>query len=182
MPVVSQAMAASDHIPLLPVEELERRVRRRDSRHAALWDLLDVVKDPEIPVISIWELGVLQNVELEDGEVIVTITPTYSGCPAMDVIREEIGEALVASGHPNFRVVTRLSPAWSSQWMDRDAREKLRNYGIAPPGETSPASTPACPRCASQQVKAISEFGSTACKALYQCQACGEPFDYFKSF
>lgn len=176
-------MVTSDHIPLLPVEELERRERRRLSPHPELWQVLDAVKDPEIPVISIWELGVLQNVEFDAGQVTVTITPTYSGCPAMDVIREEIGEALSAAGYPAHQVVTRLSPAWSSQWMDRDAREKLRDYGIAPPGEASAAAAaPACPRCGSQQVQTISEFGSTACKALYQCQACGEPFDYFKSF
>lgn len=179
------AVGALDRIPLLPAEELERRQRREASANPELWRLLDVVKDPEIPVISIWELGVLQNVERVAGRegdtVVVTITPTYSGCPAMDVIREEIGEALSAAGHSRYRIDTRLSPAWSSTWMDDAARAKLEAYGIAPAGADASA-TPRCPHCGSARVQAVSEFGSTACKALYQCRDCREPFDYFKSF
>ena len=175
-------MAAPDRIPLLPVEELERRRRRLASPHPALWRLLDAVKDPEIPVISIWELGVLQDLAVEGDTVVATITPTYSGCPAMDVIREEIGAVLDAAGYPRHRVVTRLAPAWSSTWMDEEAQQKLAAYGIAPPQDSAQDSDPACPHCGSRQVQRISEFGSTACKALYQCRDCHEPFDYFKRF
>ncbi len=166
--------------PLLPGEELERRQRRQQSAHPQLWALLDAVKDPEIPVISIWELGVLQDVSLRGGEVHVLITPTYSGCPAMDVIREDIGTALNAAGYTSHRVEIRLSPAWSSLWMDRGAREKLRQFGIAPPAST--AQLPCCPHCGAQRVETLSDFGSTACKALFRCLECREPFDYFKAF
>jgi len=181
MPVVN-AVATADRIPLLPVEELERRQRRQGSAHPELWRLLDAVKDPEIPVISIWELGVLQNIAYDGDTVEVTITPTYSGCPAMDVIREDIGKALVDAGYPRHRIQTRLSPAWSSTWMDEEARAKLEAYGIAAPVKDAGRAAPACPHCGSDRVQAVSEFGSTACKALYQCLDCHEPFDYFKSF
>jgi ring-1,2-phenylacetyl-CoA epoxidase subunit PaaD len=178
-------MTGSDRIPLLPAEEYARRQRRAQSAHPELWQLLDAVKDPEIPVISIWELGVLQDVTLEGERVVVTITPTYSGCPAMDVITEEVGEALRAAGYAEVRVDTCLSPAWSSSWMDAAARERLHDFGIAPPvacsGDRAEAQ-PACPHCGSSATRRVSEFGSTACKALYQCRDCHEPFDYFKTF
>lgn len=173
--------ALTQRIPLLPAEEYERRQRRANSPWQALWSALDAVKDPEIPVISIWELGVLQDLALEGDTVVVTITPTYSGCPAMDVIAEDVGQALVEAGYFDYRIDTRLSPAWSTSWMDEGAREKLRAYGIAPPGEAAQDESVRCPRCGSAEVRNISEYGSTACKALYQCQACAEPFDYFKS-
>ncbi|WP_241505838.1 1,2-phenylacetyl-CoA epoxidase subunit PaaD [Parahaliea mediterranea] len=178
----TQPCVSGSTIPLLPHEEYERRQRRAQSSHPELWCVLDAVKDPEIPVISIWELGVLQNIEREGETVVVTITPTYSGCPAMDVIREEIATALTTAGYGQHRVLTQLSPAWSSTWMDDDARARLQAYGIAAPVAGDVRSDPACPHCGSVEVRSISEFGSTACKALFQCLDCREPFDYFKSF
>ncbi len=178
--MVSQTVAERDRISVLPAEEFDRRQRREKASHPELWRLLDQVEDPEIPVISIWELGVLQDITLDGETVVVTITPTYSGCPAMDVIREDIAQALSAGGYARHRVQARLSPAWSSLWMDDAARQRLREYGIAPPAEGP--MLPACPHCGSPNVKLVSEFGSTACKALFQCQACREPFDHFKNF
>jgi ring-1,2-phenylacetyl-CoA epoxidase subunit PaaD len=171
-----------ERIPLVPVEELERRERRERSPVPELWDLLDAVKDPEIPVISIWELGVLQDVEREGDMVRVTITPTYSGCPAMQVMAEDVTAALNAAGYTRVEVVTRLSPAWSTSWIAASAQEGLRAYGIAPPGTGRDGRVGEihCPHCGSAEVKQVSEFGSTACKALYQCAACAEPFDFFK--
>ena len=143
--------------------------------------MLDAVKDPEIPVVSLWEMGILQDVELDGSLVRVTITPTYSGCPAMTVMAEDVVVALEAAGH-RCEVVNRLSPAWSTSWMSEVAQQKLRDYGIAPPGACSATESVEilCPRCGSGEVRRLSEFGSTACKALYQCNACKEPFDHFK--
>lgn len=175
-------MAESTQIPLLPAEEYERRQRRANSALQPLWSLLDAVTDPEIPAVSLWELGVLQDVEQRDGVVVVTITPTYSGCPAMTVMAEDIVQALADAGYPNSEIVTRLAPAWSTSWISEEAQEKLRVYGIAPPGQNcgGGAVDIHCPRCGSANVRSISEFGSTACKALYQCSDCAEPFDHFK--
>jgi ring-1,2-phenylacetyl-CoA epoxidase subunit PaaD len=172
-------VSATSRIPLLPAEEYERRQRRANSALQPLWNLLDVVVDPEIPVISLWELGVLQDIAVESGVVVVTITPTYSGCPAMTVMAEDLQQALAAAGYPHSRIVSKLAPAWSTSWMSEVAREKLRTYGIAPPGATEVALIH-CPRCSSGHVHNISQFGSTACKALYQCGDCAELFDYFK--
>ncbi len=151
-------------------------VRRRRESTAGFWfDALDAVKDPEIPVLSIWDLGVLQNVEaLRPGELEVTITPTYSGCPAMDAIKADIEEVLLNAGAVTVRITTQLIPAWSTDWMDAKAREKLRQYGIASPDSVG------CPRCGSARTQLVSEFGSTSCKALYRCNDCAEPFEYFK--
>lgn len=175
-------MTADNRIPALPAEEYARRQRRAVSAVPELWDLLDEVKDPEIPVISLWELGVLQDIEQRGETVEVTITPTYSGCPAMTVMEEDVLAALHAAGHDQVQVKTRLSPAWSTSWMTPAAQEKLREWGIAPPGCGSAEVLGAirCPRCGSEDVRKLSEFGSTACKALYQCNSCAEPFDYFK--
>ena len=132
-------------------------------------------------MVSLWEMGILQDIEL-DGELVrVTITPTYSGCPAMTVMAEDLAIALSEAGYAS-EIVTRLSPAWSTSWMSEEAREKLRVYGIAPPRHNCGEAEVdvACPRCGAVEVIRLSEFGSTACKALYQCKACGEPFDYFK--
>jgi ring-1,2-phenylacetyl-CoA epoxidase subunit PaaD len=174
-------MAAPQQIPLVPEEEHARRRRRDESSVPEIWALLDAVKDPEIPVVSIWELGILQDVEVDGDGVVVTITPTYSGCPAMGAIDEEIRQCLGEGGYADCRVVTRLSPAWSTSWIAPAAREKLRKWGIAPPDERADADI-RCPHCGSANVRSISEFGSTACKALYQCTDCAEPFDYFKPF
>ena len=170
-------MPSQDAIDLMPAEQYEAARARRESPHPQLWAALDGVKDPEIPVLSIWELGILRGVTVEGDTVVVTITPTYSGCPAMDAVAQDIVTAVQAAGYANCRIVTRWAPAWSTSWMSADGREKLRRYGIAPPGETRLC----CPHCQSTDVELVSEFGSTACKALYQCRACSEPFDFFKN-
>ena len=150
------------------------------------WDAAASVVDPEIPVLTIADLGVLREVTLRDGCVEVAITPTYSGCPAMSMIALDIAVALERAGFPDAHVRTVLSPAWTTDWMSEDGRRKLRDYGIAPP---LPASSRralfgvqqvACPQCGSGDTELLSEFGSTSCKALWRCKSCREPFDYFK--
>lgn len=173
-------MMESTIIPTLPAEEYERRQRRENSHLASQWDLLDAVKDPEIPAVSLWEMGILQDVQMHDDRLVVIITPTYSGCPAMKVMEEDLLQALESAGFPDSEVITRLSPAWTSRWISEEAQEKLRAYGIAPPGSDGGADSILCPQCGSVEVRKLSEFGSTACKALYQCSNCSEPFDYFK--
>lgn len=162
-------------IPLVAVEIAERRARRDKSRCPEIWDLLDDVTDPEIPVLSLWDLGVLQDVQLTEDEVLVVLTPTYSGCPAMEVMNDAVCQRLRDSGYPRVRVELRISPAWTTDWISERGREALRAYGIAPPvdGVT-------CPLCDADETTLISEFGSTSCKALYRCTRCGETFDYFK--
>jgi ring-1,2-phenylacetyl-CoA epoxidase subunit PaaD len=150
---------------------------------ARLYGLLSNVVDPEIPVLTLQDLGVLRDISVADGEVTVTITPTYAGCPAMETMRADIESTLAQAGYRKFKVKQTLSPAWSTDWMSQTGRDKLRAYGIAPPVNTNCGAFGEqieCPQCNSNEVKKISEFGSTACKALYQCQACREPFDYFK--
>jgi ring-1,2-phenylacetyl-CoA epoxidase subunit PaaD len=145
--------------------------------------ILENVKDPEIPVLSIAELGILRDVEIAGETIIVTITPTYSGCPAMRVVEEDIERALFEAGYSSITIKTRLSPAWTTDWMTPFAREKLQSFGIAPPCKSADAAkAPCCPHCESGDVREISAFGSTACKALFQCQHCAEPFDYFKPY
>ena len=144
------------------------------------------VVDPEIPVLTIADLGVLRGVALDGDTVEVTITPTYSGCPAMNMIAVEIGLALDRAGFPDARVRTVLSPAWTTDWLTEVGRQKLTEYGIAPPVPGSGRralfglESVACPRCGSTDTKVLAEFASTSCKALWQCQSCREPFDYFK--
>ena len=167
-------MVSEPHIALVPDVRAELEQRRRNSELGDVYDVLDSVRDPEVPVLSIWDLGVLQEVKREAGRLVITITPTYSGCPAMGQIESDIVAALSAAGYEDAVVETRLSPAWSSDWLSVDARRRLRAYGVAPPDDVS------CPQCGSTQVAVISEFGSTACKALYRCRSCGEPFDHFK--
>jgi ring-1,2-phenylacetyl-CoA epoxidase subunit PaaD len=149
----------------------------------SLYELLSAVCDPEIPVLSLQDLGVLRDISVDNDGIKVSITPTYAGCPAMEVMRADIESTLSQAGYENVVVEQRLSPAWTTDWMSNDGRRKLRAYGIAPPASTScgkNAGNIECPQCGSREVKLISEFGSTACKALYQCQDCREPFDYFK--
>ncbi len=148
---------------------------------------LDKVCDPEIPVLTIEDLGVLRNVSVDDQRhVKVTITPTYSGCPAMSTISIDIQTALAAAGFDDVSVDLVLSPAWTTDWMSEDGRRKLLAYGIAPPlkggsrGSLFGEDEIACPQCGAKNTEKLSEFGSTACKALYRCKACLEPFDYFK--
>ena len=158
-----------------------------------VWHLLESVPDPEIPVVSIRELGILREVnEQPGGEVEVVITPTYSGCPAMAQIEQDVRE-LLAAHSIRARVVTRLAPAWTTDWITGPARAKLREFGIAPPGSQAadhvvrlarrqPAADVPCPRCGSANTTETSHFGSTACKALYKCLDCLEPFDHFKPY
>ena len=149
-------------------------------------EAVELVCDPEIPVLTIADLGVLRGVEVRDGRVEVTITPTYSGCPAMSTIRLDIELALEKAGIAGARVNTVLSPAWTTDWMTEEGRRKLRAYGVAPPGPGGGRralfgeQTVECPNCGSSRTSLLSEFGSTSCKALWRCEACREPFDYFK--
>jgi ring-1,2-phenylacetyl-CoA epoxidase subunit PaaD len=165
----------------------------------AIWRALAAVPDPEIPVISVVDLGIIRGVEWRDNELVVSVTPTYSGCPATEVIASDIGRALVAAGVVRFRIETRLAPAWTTDWIVPEARQRLADYGIAPPGarasassqinridisalrrhRTEAASVP-CPRCHSTRTHEQSRYGSTPCKAQYRCDDCLEPFDYFK--
>lgn len=150
------------------------------------WDAAAAVVDPEIPVLTIADLGVLRGVSVADGTVEVSITPTYLGCPAMDAIARDVELALARAGIAPARVKTVLSPPWTTDWLSEEARRKLLEYGIAPPGgKRAPSALfarehAACPRCGASDTECISEFGSTACKALWRCRSCGEPFDHFK--
>lgn len=157
------------------------------ARLDAIRRVAGAVPDPEIPVLTIADLGVLRDVVDDDGRVVVRITPTYTGCPAMNVIRDEIVAAVDRAGLGPVEVQTVLSPAWTTDWMTPAGREALRNYGIAPP---APGPAPvtffrtvpvACPRCGSTDTTEIAPFGSTACKSLRRCERCREPFDYFKT-
>jgi len=147
--------------------------------------ILSEVKDPEIPVLSIGDLGILRNVEISGEKIHIQITPTYSGCPAMETIREDIRTVLAIHGLKNLEIEEVLSPAWTTDWMSVEGKKKLVSYGIAAPiangcmlsGDDQPES---CPHCQSKNIELISRFGSTACKALYRCLDCLEPFDYFK--
>jgi ring-1,2-phenylacetyl-CoA epoxidase subunit PaaD len=165
---------------------------------AAAWQRLSTVLDPEVPVLSIVDLGIVRNVAADEDGIVVTITPTYAGCPAMEAITADIRSAFAGSA-ANITILTTLAPAWTTDWIAPEARERLRAYGIAPPhtrhaggasGTTinvagiSPlrrlVEPVACPRCASVDTRLVSQFGSTACKALYRCASCAEPFDYMK--
>jgi ring-1,2-phenylacetyl-CoA epoxidase subunit PaaD len=146
------------------------------------------VVDPEIPVLTIADLGILRDVHVDHGTVHVTITPTYSGCPAMDAIRRDIVEACAGAGWSDVEVRTVLAPAWTTDWMTEEGKRKLRDSGIAPPhrrrnrdGPVPLALSVACPQCGSPDTRESSRFGSTACKALYVCNSCREPFDHFKA-
>jgi ring-1,2-phenylacetyl-CoA epoxidase subunit PaaD len=146
-----------------------------------LWQLLEEVKDPEIPVLSIIDLGIVRDIKLSlDNDNLkgtITITPTYSGCPAMDMIRMEIKMGLLQHGYKGIEINQQLSPAWTTDWMTEKGKEQLKAYGIAPPSIKAEVH---CPNCSSSNTTLLSQFGSTACKALYKCNDCLEPFDYFK--
>ncbi len=145
---------------------------------AQVWTWLEDVPDPEIPVISIVDLGVVRGVDVAGDQVRVTITPTYSGCPAMAIIAMDIETALAKQGVTDLQLETKIAPAWTTDWLSDKGRARLEGYGIAPP---QPAGGPArCPRCQSDAVEKISQFGSAPCKAQWRCQSCLEPFDYFK--
>ncbi len=154
--------------------------------------LVGAVPDPELPVLTIEDLGVLRDLTADGDDVVVTITPTYSGCPAMDVIRADVLGVLREQGIERARVRTVLAPAWTTDWMSEDGRRKLQEYGIAPPARCAGAAPAApagrltqlsvcCPLCGSFETREVSRFGSTACKAHYVCESCREPFDHFKT-
>lgn len=163
-----------------------------------VWQWLEAVPDPEIPVISLVDLGIIREVRYEGETLVVVVTPTYSGCPATGVINQDIEAALRAQGITDLRLERQLSPPWTSDWMSDKARERLRGYGIAPPVEEAGSSAPptapgkriwlrqesapavSCPHCGSTHTARVSQFGSTPCKASYRCLDCLEPFDYFK--
>jgi ring-1,2-phenylacetyl-CoA epoxidase subunit PaaD len=157
---------------------------------AGAWAVLAQVLDPEVPALSVVELGIVRDVQVHGGAIKVTVTPTYSGCPATEVISDDIVLALKNAGAERVTVNIQLAPAWTTDWMAPAAAEKLRHYGIAPPhvAGTPLAAQPMrfhprdlhCPRCDSTRTEQLSAFGSTACKALYRCMACREPFEYFK--
>ena len=155
---------------------------------ADIWRWLDDVPDPEIPGLSVNDLGIVRAVDVEAGETVVTVTPTYSGCPATAVIAASIAEALRRKGVDCVRIKTQISPAWTTDWISPAGREKLKAFGIAPPEGGSCAGAAvrnapkACPRCGSGHVEEVSRFGSTPCKASWRCADCLEPFDYFKRF
>ena len=150
------------------------------------WAAAAQIVDPEIPVLSIADLGVLREVRVSGDTVEVIITPTYSGCPAMRVIELELAAALRAAGIDKPRITTVLSPAWTTDWLSAEGRRKLAEFGIAPPAGAASrralfgADAVRCPHCGSGDTERLAEFGSTSCKALYRCRACAEPFDYFK--
>lgn len=157
-----------------------------------IWQWLETVPDPEIPVISVVDLGIVRGVEVEAQRCTIVITPTYSGCPAMGVIAQEIVGVLRQHGLEQVDIRTQLSPAWSTDWMTEHGKSQLKGYGIAPPAQQvvdisgisrkrALAPKVACPHCGSMNTTCISQFGSTSCKSLYQCKDCKEPFDYFKA-
>ncbi len=154
-----------------------------------IWSILETVVDPEVPVLSVIDLGIIRDVKFSNDEAEIIITPTYTGCPAMDVISMNVRLALLSNGYKKISIKQVLSPAWTTDWMTEAGKRKLKEYGIAPPNPKqqvcddklfAPHEAVQCPRCNSYHTHRISEFGSTACKALFRCGDCQEPFDYFK--
>lgn len=147
-----------------------------------LYTYLEEIKDPEVPVLSIIDLGIVRDIQLLDDELQVTITSTYTGCPAMDMIATAIRVELTNLGFKKIKIIRSISPVWTTEWMSEQGKRKLKAYGIAAPDKrfTIPVDGVECPLCNSGNTRLVSEFGSTACKALYQCNDCKEPFDYFK--
>ncbi|WP_223263281.1 1,2-phenylacetyl-CoA epoxidase subunit PaaD [Arthrobacter sp. NamB2] len=165
----------------------EVHVRPSTATDAAVWSIAAAICDPEIPVLTIEDLGVLRDARVTaSGQVQITITPTYSGCPAMDAIRDDVTSALRDAGYDDVAVRLVLSPAWTTDWLSDDGKAKLAEYGIAPPTGTAAAGpvrvglSVKCPQCSSLHTRELTRFGSTSCKALYVCNDCREPFDYFK--
>lgn len=153
-----------------------------------IWNILEDVKDPEIPVLSVIDLGIVRSVKTAVEKIDITITPTYSGCPAMDVIAMDIRLKLIEKGYRNVSIQLQLSPAWTTDWMSEEGKQKLKAFGIAPPNPKQQFCTSEmfqqeavqCPRCNSYHTELISQFGSTACKSMYRCLDCKEAFDHFK--
>lgn len=161
---------------------------KQDIQIDFIWSLMEQVLDPEVPVLSVVDLGIIRSISLLDDAYQIRITPTYTGCPAMGIISLHIHETLQKHDIYHYKIITQLSPAWTTDWMSDSGKKKLKEYGIAPPMVQSRLdkmlfhtdAQPNCPRCDAPQTKLISDFGSTACKSLYQCELCKEPFDYFK--
>ena len=170
------------------MSEVKKAIETEKEKNKIL-QILETVHDPEIPVLSVLDLGIVRNIEFAGDRSIITITPTYTGSPAMDVIRTSIRLALFENGFEKIEIKSVLSPAWTTEWMSEQGKEKLKTYGIAPPqpmqsvytlNEFQEEEAIQCPRCNSYRTRLVSRFGSTACKALYTCEDCKEPFDYFK--
>ena len=149
----------------------------KDISTDTIWEILKNISDPEIPAISIVDLCIVRDVQYDDCKFIITITPTYSGCPAMSFIKEEIIHNMESKGIINYEITTSLAPPWTTDWMSAEVKTKLKDSGISPPSNNV-----ICPQCDSKEVKVVSDFGSTACKALYKCNQCNEPFHHFKQF
>lgn len=168
------------------ITDIERiaRPKPESGNELELWNTAAQVVDPEVPVLTIEDLGVLRSARVLEGRAVIEITPTYSGCPAVDAIRDDIVSALADEGWNDARVDVVSTPAWTTDWMSEAGREKLAEYGIAPPCQLDCAIAQAvrvrCPRCKSSDVRMVSRFGSTSCKSMYECHACAEPFEHFK--
>ena len=147
----------------------------KEISNSAIWELLKAIPDPEIPAVSIVDLGIVRDVRFNNDQLKITITPTYSGCPAFSFMKEEIIHHLESDGITNYQINTSLAPPWTTTWMSDDVKAKLKKAGIAPPSHEV-----ICPQCDSKKVQVVSEFGSTACKAMYKCLDCLEPFHHFK--
>lgn len=179
------ALSAAELDAATALETEARPLPASDADRAA-WAIAATVCDPEVPVLTIEDLGVLRRVNVTDGAVSVDITPTYSGCPAVDAMRDDIVTALTQHGYTNVTVNVVLAPAWTTDWLSDAGRAKLEEYGIAAPAARQPGGKVSlglgirCPHCGSLHTRELSRFGSTSCKALYVCQRCQEPFDYFK--
>lgn len=166
----------------------EQNIASASVEEEKLWHILKEVNDPEVPVLSVLDLGIVRELTFEEGKVSIIITPTYSGCPAMDVIAMDIRLKLLEKGYRDIVVKQQLSPAWTTDWMTDEGKEKLKAFGIAPPNpkqqfcssEMFRQEVVECPRCHSYHTEIISQFSSTACKAMYRCLTCKEAFDYFK--
>ncbi|MCW9000374.1 MAG: phenylacetate-CoA oxygenase subunit PaaJ [Kangiellaceae bacterium] len=166
-------------IPTLNPVFAQRLSHRNNSEHTEVWNILDSVFDPELPGLTIWDLGILQDVRFENKQWVIDVTPTYSGCPAVETINQDIAAAMSQAGLDNIKINLVLSPAWSTEMISPTGKAHLKSINIAPPHQDDVVE---CPVCESKNTKVISQFGSTACKALNQCNDCFENFDYFKHF
>ena len=169
----------NDDISIVTPEFASRKSYRASSVHSKIWSILDNVYDPELPGLTIWDLGILQDIKEENDIVSITVTPTYSGCPAVDTIISDIETELAKFNFKKVEVKVILSPAWTTNMMSPAAKAHLKSIQIAPPNKNNQV---CCPVCESENTKVLSQFGSTACKSLYQCNDCFEAFDYFKHF
>lgn len=164
-------------IPTLHPVFAKRQAFRANAKNQQLWQVLDQVFDPELPGVTLWDLGVLQDIQCDQQQIIVLITPTYSGCPAVDAMSQDVVAALNQAGFESVSVKVVLAPAWNTDMISPAGKEQLKALNIAPPDDNDHVE---CPVCASHDTQVLSQFGSTACKALYRCQNCLEVFDYFK--